>query len=56
MLRTILTIFFLIIYFLLGIPITGILCLIGRKNPQKKQQIANRCVKIAFTIILKAAA
>ncbi len=56
MFRTILTIFFLIIYFLLGIPITGILYLIGRKNPQKKQQIANCCVKTAFTIILKAAA
>ncbi len=56
MFRTLLTLLFLIIYFLLGIPITGILYLIGRKNPQKKQQIANTSVKIAFTIILKIAA
>ncbi len=56
MIRTILTLLFLIIYFLIGIPITGILYFIGKKNPQKKQQIANTCVKIAFTIILKVAA
>lgn len=56
MLRTLLTLIFLIIYFLLGIPVTGILYLIGKKNPQKKQQIANACVKFAFSIILKFSA
>lgn len=56
MLRTLLTLISLIIFFLLGIPITGILYLIGRKNPQKKQQIANTCVKITFNFILKIVA
>lgn len=56
MLRTILTLLILIIYFLIGIPVTGILYLIGKKNPKKKQQIANTCVKFAFTLILKIAA
>jgi len=41
------------IYFLIGIPVTGILYLIGKKNPKKKQQIANACIKTAFLIILK---
>lgn len=56
MLRTILTLLILIIYFLIGIPVTGVLYLIGKKNPQKKQKIANACVKAAFTIILKISA
>lgn len=56
MLRTLLTALFLMIFFLLGIPITGILYLIGRKNPQKKQQIANSCVRFAFSVILKFSA
>lgn len=56
MLRTLFTLITLIFYFLLGIPVTGILYLIGKKNPQKKQQIANACVKAAFRFILKVVA
>lgn len=52
MLRTILIILFLAIYFLIGIPITGILWLIGKKNQKTQQQIANAFVKTAFKIIL----
>jgi len=56
MLRTILVLLILVVYFLIGIPTTGILYLIRRKNPKKSQQIANTCVKTAFTIILRGAA
>ena len=53
MLRFILVVIFLLLYFLLGIPILGILWLIGRVNKRSADLAALRIVQWGFKVILK---
>lgn len=52
MIRIILVVIFLILFFLLGIPMWGVLWLTGRRNQETADRIAMRCVQTAFRIIL----
>ena len=53
MLRFILVVIFLLLYFLLGIPILGILWLIGKVNKRSADLAALRIVQWGFKVILK---
>ncbi len=53
MLRFILVAIFLLLYFLLGIPILGILWLIGKVNKRSADLAALRIVQWGFKVILK---
>ncbi len=43
---------FLILFFLIGVPVWGIFYLIGKKNPALVDRMAMRCVQGAFRVIL----
>ena len=53
MLRFILVAIFLLLYFLLGIPVLGILWLIGKVNKRSADLAALRIVQWGFKVILK---
>ena len=53
MLRFILVAIFLLLYFLLGIPVLGILWLIGKVNKRSSDLAALRIVQWGFKVILK---
>ena len=53
MLRFILVVIFLLLYFLLGIPVLGILWLIGKVNKRSADLAALRIVQWGFKVILK---
>ena len=53
MLRFILVAIFLLLYFLLGIPVLGILWLIGKVNKRSADLTALRIVQWGFKVILK---
>lgn len=52
MIRTILVLVFLILFFIIGILIWGITWLIGRFDPYRQDMICLRCVQFAFRVIL----
>lgn len=52
MIRTILVLIFLILFFIAGILIWGITWLIGRFDPYKQDMICLRCVQFAFRVVL----
>ena len=53
MLRFILVAIFLLLYFLLGIPVLGILWLIGKVNKRSADLAALRIVQWGFKVLLK---
>lgn len=53
MLRFILVAIFLLLYFLFGIPVLGILWLIGKVNKRSADLAALRIVQWGFKVILK---
>lgn len=53
MIRLVSIALFLVFYFLLGIPVWGILWIIGKFDEQKKQTIALALVQWGFRVILK---
>lgn len=52
MIRTILILIFLILFFLIGILIWGITWIIGRFNPYRQELICLRSVQFAFKVVL----
>ena len=52
MIRTILILVFLILFFFVGILIWGITWIIGRFNPYKQDIICLRSVQLAFKVVL----
>ena len=52
MIRTILILIFLILFFLIGILIWGITWIIGRFNPYRQDLICLRSVQFAFKVVL----
>lgn len=52
MIRIVLVAIFLIIFFLLSIPMWGIIWLVGKKNQAMADRISMKCIQAAFRVIL----
>lgn len=52
MIRTILILVFLVLFFLIGILIWGVTWIIGRFDPYKQDLICLRAVQFAFRVVL----